>query len=68
MLFFEICKSLGKKIFFCRQKPKVKGQKHGESTEKVAAGPDERGWRAEKCWTRLEFLVAFLRLLVLYYV
>ena len=44
----------------------VKSQKHGESTERVAAGPDEQGWKGEKCWTRLEFLVAFLRLLVLY--
>jgi hypothetical protein len=47
---------------------KVKGQKHGESTERVAAGPDEQGWKGEKCWTRREFLVAFLRLLVLYVV
>ena len=25
---------------------------YGESTEGVAAGPDERGCRAEKCWGR----------------
>ena len=28
---------------------------YGESTEGVAAGPDERGWRAEKCWGRVNF-------------
>ena len=40
----------------------------GESTEGVASGPDERGWRAEKCWERRENFGAKCCLAVLYLV